>query len=211
MRKLLAGDEGRTDLSAIAQWIEPGSSVLDLGCGEGELLEHLMAEKGVRGAGVDIDLDKIVACVQKGIPVVQKDLNGSLECFETGAYDYVIVSQTIHQLREPDRMMAEILRIGRRAIVSFPNFGHYSLRLQLLASGTMPKSSALPFEWYRTPNIHLMTIADFEKFCGERGIRILRRADISKRRFRKRLFWRNLLSEGTVVLLGRADPEGRTS
>lgn len=203
MRKLVIRDEERSDLEAIAEWIESGSTVLDLGCGDGELLEYLVAEKGVHGMGVDIDLDKIVACARKGIPVVQKDLNGSLECFETGSYDYVIVSQTIHQLKEPDRMMAEILRIGRRAIVSFPNFGHYSLRLQLFVSGRMPKSSALPFEWYRTPNIHLMTIADFETFCRERGLRILRRVDISRRRFRRRLFWPNLLSEGTVLLLGR--------
>jgi len=209
MRQLLKGDEGRTDFSAIADWIEPGSSVLDLGCGDGELLEHLMLDKGVRGTGVDIDLDKIVACAAKGISVVQKDLNGSLDCFETGAYDYVIVSQTIHQLLEPDRMMSEILRIGRRAIVSFPNFGHYSLRLQLLFSGRMPKSSTLPFEWYRTPNIHLMTIADFEKFCRERALRILRRVDISGGRVRRRLFWPNLLSAGTVLLLGRMEPESR--
>jgi methionine biosynthesis protein MetW len=203
MRQLLRGNEGRTDLSAIVDWIERGSSVLDLGCGDGELLDHLMAEKGVRATGVDIDLDKLIACARKGIPVVQKDLNGSLDCFETGAYDYVIVSQTIHQLLEPDRLMTESLRIGRQVIVSFPNFGHYSMRWQLLWTGRMPKSPALPFEWYRTPNIHLMTIADFEQFCRERGIRIVRRVDISGRRFRRRLFWPNLLSEGTVVLLGR--------
>ncbi len=203
MRTLLKATEGRTDLSAIVEWIEPRSSVLDLGCGEGELLETLIAEKDVRGTGVDIDFDKLVACAARGIPVVQQDLNGSLGCFETGTYDYVIVSQTIHQLRAPDRMMQEILRIGRHAIVSFPNFGHVSLRLQLLLSGRMPKSRTLPFEWYRTPNIHLMTIADFEAFCRERGIRIVRRVDISRGRFRRRLFWPNLLSEGTVVLLGR--------
>ena len=205
MRQLLKGDEGRTDLSAIVEWIEPGSSVLDLGCGDGELLEHLIAEKGVRGTGVDIDLDKIVACTAKGLSVVQKDLNGSLDCFEAGVYDYVIVSQTIHQLLEPDRMLGEALRIGRRAIVSFPNFGHYALRLQLLCAGRMPKSSTLPFEWYRTPNIHLMTIADFERFCDERAIRILRRVDISGGRVRRSLFWRNLLSAGSVLLLGRAE------
>jgi methionine biosynthesis protein MetW len=203
MRGLLRANEGRTDLSAIVDWITPGSRVLDLGCGDGDLLAHLMAEKDVSATGVDIDLDRVVACVRKGIPVVQKDLNGSLACFEDDAYDFVIVSQTIHQLREPDRLMAEILRIGRRAIVSFPNFGHYALRLQLLLTGRMPKSATLPFEWYRTPNIHLMTIEDFYRFCRERAIRIVRRVDISRGRFRRRLFWPNLLSEGTVVLLGR--------
>jgi methionine biosynthesis protein MetW len=204
VRKLLRqGPDARTDLSAIVDWIEPGSSVLDLGCGDGDLLEQLIREKGVRGTGVDIDPEKLLACIRRGIPVVQRDLNGSLECFETGSYDYVIVSQTIHQLKAPDAMMGEILRIGRHAIVSFPNFGHYSLRLQLLLSGRMPKSRSLPFEWYRTPNIHLMTLADFRQFCRERAIRILRRVDISNRRFRRRLFWPNWLSEGTVVLLGR--------
>jgi methionine biosynthesis protein MetW len=201
VRNLLQGPDARTDLSVIAEWIEEGSSVLDLGCGDGELLEHLIVEKSARATGVDIDLENIVACVGKRIPVVQKDLNGPLTCFQTGSYDYVIVSQTIHQLRAPDRLMMEILRIGRRAIVSFPNFGHYSLRLQLLYRGRMPKSGALPFEWYRTPNIHLMTIADFERFCAERAIRILRRVDIAGGRFRRRLLWPNLFSEGTVLLL----------
>jgi methionine biosynthesis protein MetW len=203
VRSLLTTDAGRIDLSAIVDWIEPHSTVLDLGCGDGQLLEQLIADKGIRGTGVDIDLDRIVACVQKGIPVVHKDLNGSLACFETGSYDYVIVSQTIHQLREPDRLMTESLRIGRHAIVSFPNFGHYTLRLQLLLTGRMPKTATLPFEWYRTPNIHLTTIDDFERFCRERGIHILKRAGIARGHFRRRLFWPNLLSEGTVVLLGR--------
>jgi len=203
MRGLLRSDAGRIDLSAIVDWIEPGSTVLDLGCGDGELLAQLIAAKEIRGTGVDNDLDRIVACAQKGIPVVHKDLNGPLDCFETGAYDYVIVSQTIHQLRAPDRLMMESLRIGRHAIVSFPNFGHYALRLQLLLTGRMPKSATLPFEWYQTPNIHLTTIDDFERFCRQHGIRILRRVGIARGRFRRRLFWPNLLSEGTVVLLGR--------
>jgi methionine biosynthesis protein MetW len=195
---------GRTDLSAIAEWIVSDSSVLDLGCGDGALLDHLIHQKRIRGTGVDIDLEKLRACIQRGIPVVQKDLNLPLDCFESGSYDYVILSQTIHQVARPEQLMAEILRIGRSAIVSFPNFGHYSLRFQLLLSGRMPRTSALPFEWYRTPNIHLMTLSDFEAFCTERRIRILRRAYILRRRLRHRLALANLFAEGVVALATRA-------
>jgi methionine biosynthesis protein MetW len=195
--------DNRTDLSAIIAWVEPGSTVLDLGCGEGTLLEHLVREKGVRGMGIDIDLDNIVACIEKGLPVVQKDLNEPLTSFDEGSYDYVILSQTIHQLRTPDRLMKDILRIGRCAVVSFPNFGHYSLRLQLLLAGKMPKSRALPFEWYRTPNIHLTTLADFEDYCREQGIRIAGRVHVFRGRYRRYLPWPNLLSEGVVLLLTR--------
>jgi methionine biosynthesis protein MetW len=136
--------------------------------------------------------------------VVQKDLDKPLTDFGDAAYDYVIVSQTIHQLPHPDRTMQEILRIGRHAVVSFPNFGHWRLRLQLLFSGRMPKTSSLPFEWYQSPNIHLMTLADFEDFCRLREIRLLRRVDISGRRFRRSSAFANLLTEAVVVLLGRS-------
>jgi methionine biosynthesis protein MetW len=205
VRKLLPTVNGRTDLSAIVEWIEEGSSVLDLGCGDGALLDYLVNQKRVRGTGVDIDHDKLLACIRRGIPVVQKDLNYALACFESGSYDYVILSQTIHQVAQPEELMTEILRIGRSAVVSFPNFGHFSLRLQLLRSGRMPRTRALPFEWYRTPNIHLTTLADFEAFCRERRIRILRRAYILRRRLIHRLALANLLSEG-VVLLAARDP-----
>jgi methionine biosynthesis protein MetW len=203
MRKLLPSVNGRIDLTAIADWIEEGASVLDLGCGDGLLLDRLMRGQRVRGMGVDIDSEKILACIGRGIPVVQKDLNQSLACFATGSYDYVILSQTIHQVAHPDHLMSEILRIGRHAIVSFPNFGHISLRLQLLVTGRMPRTKTLPFEWYRTPNIHLMTLADFEAYCRERAIRILKRAYILRRRPRFPLAFANLLSEGAVALIAR--------
>ncbi len=202
MRKLLSASEDGADFSAIIEWIRPQSSVLDLGCGTGDLLDRLRQERGVRGMGVDIDAEKIVECIQKGIPVVQTDLNLPLDGFETGSYDYVILSQTIHQVAQPDRLMQEILRIGRNAIVSFPNFGHLSLRLQLLLSGKMPKSTILPFEWYRTPNIHLMTLADFESFCDQLGIQIVDRFFVRNGRHYRRLLWANLRAEAAVLQLG---------
>jgi methionine biosynthesis protein MetW len=203
MRSLLSRVPTRSDLSAMVDWIEPGTTVLDLGCGDGELLDILRREKNVRGMGVDIDQHLIEACIRRGIPVIQKDLDEPLTDFQDGAYDYVIVSQTIHQLPHPDRLMEEVLRIGRRAVVSFPNFGHWRPRLQLLFSGRMPKTPSLPFEWYRSPNIHLMTIADFKDFCAARQIRLLRRVDISGRGLRPHPFLANLLTEAVVVLLGR--------
>lgn len=192
---------GRIDLSTIASWIEPGTRVLDLGCGDGTLLGRLKQEKGVACLGVDHNIESISACTEKGIAVVHKDLNSSLACFETLSYDYVILSQTIHQTGSPDLLMAEALRIGRRAIVSFPNFGYWAVRLHLLLKGTMPKSEELPFEWYRTPNIHLTTIADFEELCREKDVRILERTELARRRIRHRPFCSNLLSEAAVFLL----------
>ncbi|MCU0241202.1 MAG: methionine biosynthesis protein MetW [Vicinamibacteria bacterium] len=203
MKTLLPQIDARTDLSMIVEWIEAGSSVLDLGCGEGHLLDYLLRHKGVRGMGVDFDQDKIITCMGKGIPVIQRDLNEPLGKFESGAYDYVIVSQTIHQLAHPDRLLDDILRIGRRAIVSFPNFGHIQIRLQLLGSGRMPKSRTLPYEWYQTPNIHMATIRDFEDFCAARGIAIVERCYIVGGRYRRRLPLANFLSEGLVALIER--------
>jgi methionine biosynthesis protein MetW len=203
VRGLLSAAAGRADFSPILGWVKPGSSVLDLGCGEGDLLARLISDNGAQGMGVDNDIEKVVACVRKGIPVVQKDLNRPLSCFETGSYDYVIVSQTIHQVAQPDDLMQEVLRIGRNAVLSFPNFGHVSLRLQLTLGGKMPKSKTLPFEWYRTPNIHLLTLADFAALCRRRGVRILDRVYFLGGRLRRRLLWPNLLAEGGVFLLTR--------
>jgi methionine biosynthesis protein MetW len=206
MRSLLPQIDSRTDLSMIVDWIEPGSRVLDLGCGDGSLLEYLLRHKDVRGLGVDVDLDKVQTCVEKGIPVIQRDLNQPLESFATGAYDYVILSQTVHQVKHPDHLLDEILRIGRRAVVSFPNFGHLALRLELLLRGRMPKSRTLPYEWYQTPNIHMSTVRDFHAFCRARGLRILRQCHLTGGRLRNRLWFPNLLSEGSIVLLAKEEP-----
>lgn len=201
MIKLLNALENRLDLSIIADWIETGSSVLDVGCGDGSLLNYLIQHKNVKGMGVEIDLKRIISSIEKGIPVIEHDLNKKFVEISDGTYDYVILSQTIQEVNHPDQLIDEILRIGKYGIVSFPNFGYYKPRLELLFSGKMPKTKSLPFEWYDTPNIHLMTISDFENFCKKRGIRILKTVLINGNRHRKRMLFPNLLSEGCVALI----------
>jgi len=203
MSRLISDLAEHSDLAAMIEWIEPGSRVLDLGCGDGSLLEQLIRLKGVKGMGVDIDQARLLACAEKGLPVVQRDLNAGLSAFGDQSYDYVIVSQTIHQVRYPDQLVDEVLRVGRKAVVSFPNFGHWALRLDLLLKGRTPKNGLLPYEWWQTPNIHFFTLDDFKDFCAARDVRILKCHHLWDGQVRERLPFANLLSQGSVVLLGR--------
>jgi len=169
----------RDDQRLIAEWITPGSRVLDLGCGDGTLLAHLRDRLGVVGYGVEIAPDNLVRCIAAGIPVLQSDLDRGLSDFEADAFDHVVMTQTLQAVRYPDLLLREMLRVGREGIVTFPNMGHWRSRLQLLA-GRMPCNRILPYRWYDTPNIHLCTFADFEDLCAEMGIRILDRATVDR-------------------------------
>ena len=164
----------RPDFVAIAKWIRPDAKVLDLGCGDGSLWRHLHEARGVTGYGMEIDDANVLACVKNGVNVLQYDLESGLSGFENGSFDYVILSQTLQAIRQTERIVNEMLRVGREGIVTFPNFGYWRPRLQVFF-GNMPVSKTLPFEWYDTPNIHLFTIDDFENFCASHGIRILER------------------------------------
>lgn len=165
----------RPDLQIIASWIRSGSRVLDLGCGDGTLLRHLADDRGVTGYGLEIDPDNIAACLRNRVNVLQTDLDQGLSGFDEDSFDYVVMSQTLQAVLYPDRLLDEMLRIGREGIVTFPNFGHWRLRAHLALKGRMPMSGALPHSWYNTPNIHLCTIKDFEALCRSKGIRILQR------------------------------------
>jgi len=172
---------GRSDFRAIASWIRPDSTVLDLGCGDGLLLKYLKQTRNARGYGIDIADANVLACVKNGVNVIQSDLERGLAGFDAGSFDCVILSQTLQAVRRTEEILLEMLRVGREAIVSFPNFGRWDVRLQI-ALGRMPVSPELPYEWYNTPNVHLFTIADFESFCSGHGIRVLERVALNRGR-----------------------------
>lgn len=164
----------RADFEAIARWVRPGAHVLDLGCGDGSLLRYLKETRGTTGYGIEIDDAKVLACVKNRVNVLQADLESGLSGFESDQFDYVILSLTLQAVRHTERIVREMLRVGREGIVTFPNFGYWRHRMQVFM-GRMPVSRELPYQWYDTPNIHLFTLRDFEDFCGGHGIRILER------------------------------------
>ncbi|MDR2196282.1 MAG: methionine biosynthesis protein MetW [Gallionellaceae bacterium] len=173
-RRMNALAATRPDFAAIAAWIPQGASVLDLGCGDGSLLRHLQETRQTRGYGVEISDTKLVAAIRNGVNVIQGDLESGLSGFEDGAFDYVLLSQTLQAMRHTEELVREMLRVGREGIVSFPNFGYWHARFDVLR-GYMPVSEELPYQWYNTPNIHLCTLKDFEILCRDLDIRILDR------------------------------------
>ena len=164
----------RPDFAAIANWIKPDARILDLGCGDGSLLRYLNEQRGGAGYGVEIDDEGILACARNGVNVIQGDLERGLSAFADGSFDYVILSQTLQAVRSSERIVREMLRVGRQGIVTFPNFGYWRNRLHVML-GNMPVSDNLHYRWFDTPNIHLCTITDFENFCRSHGVRILER------------------------------------
>lgn len=170
----------REDFKEILRLIRPGSRVLDIGCGEGELLDLLAREKQVDGQGLEISPSGVSACLAKGISAVQGDGDKDLDHFPTAAFDYAILSKTLQQMREPRHVLSELLRIADRAVVSVPNFGHWRVRWALLTTGRMPETKALPEPWWSTPNIHLCTLRDFTDLCGDLDLRIEACAAVSR-------------------------------
>jgi methionine biosynthesis protein MetW len=167
-----AHDRLRRDLRFIADMIEPSARVLDIGCGDGALLHYLASEKGVDARGVELSQSGVNACVTQGLSVIQGDADSDLDAYPAGAFDVVVLSQTLQATRQPRRVLETLMRIGERAIVSFPNFGFWRIRLGLALTGRMPVSPLLNQTWYDTPNIHLCTIRDFVVLCDEIGVRI---------------------------------------
>lgn len=190
----------RPDLEIISNWIKPGSRLLDLGCGDGALLDYLQGTRDVTGYGLEIDDDNVTRCVESGVNVIQTDLDAGLQDFFGRSFDHVIMSQTLQAVHYPDRLLEEILRIGHEGIVTFPNFAHWKNRIQLAVGGMMPVTRILPNPWYSTPNIHLCTVEDFEKLCDERGIHIIERVMVNDdyRRTSAGNFMPNLLGRTAI-------------
>ncbi|MCG8566675.1 MAG: methionine biosynthesis protein MetW [Desulfobacterales bacterium] len=171
----------RYDLQQIASWIEPGSRILELGCGQGELLHHLKTEKQVKERGIEITEAKVVKCIEKGLSVLQGDINAEIEDYPDQVFDYAICSQTLQQVYDPASLIRSMLRVARRGVVSFPNFGHIRVRMQLAFSGCAPVTKELPYSWHDTPNIRVLSLRDFKHFASENDFTILDKAAINTR------------------------------
>lgn len=187
----------RADLEIIQQWIPENSRVLDLGCGDGELLAWLKEHKNVSGYGLEIDPDKINACIEKGVNVVEQNLDLGLGNFASNSFDVVVMTQALQVVHYPDRILQEMLRVGRTCIITFPNFGHWRCRWYLATRGRMPVSDFMPYTWYNTPNIHFCTFKDFEALCKEMQMQVLDRlaVDNQHRDHLGSKLWPNLLGE----------------
>jgi methionine biosynthesis protein MetW len=170
----------RPDLEIISQWIPEGASVLDLGCGDGALLEHLKQTRNIQGYGLEINQDNLAACFERGVNVIEQDIDQGLGNIADNRFDYVVMTQAIQAISRPDLILAEMLRVGSEAVVTFPNFGYWRIRAYLMLKGRMPVSKALPYQWYDTPNIHLHTIRDFETHCSKNAYTILQRTVVNK-------------------------------
>lgn len=170
----------RLDQTELENWIARGSRILDLGCGDGTLLKYLRDHKDASGYGLEIDPDQINACIDKGLNVIEQDLDQGLANFADDSFDTVIMAQAIQTMHYPHKVLDEMLRVGKECIVTFPNFGHWRARWHLAVQGRMPVSDLLPYEWYNTPNIHFCTFRDFEVLCREKNITVLHRQVVNE-------------------------------
>ncbi len=200
---IMKSDKARPEYGIISDWVREGSSVLDLGCGEGDLLYLLTREKKVRGQGIEKDEDAIYRCVEKGINVSHGDIDSGLRDYNDGAFDYCILNRSLQETIFPDAVLGEAFRVGGAVIVGFPNFAHCKARYQLAVRGIAPVTASLPYRWFNSPNLHFLSIQDFVSFCSARGIRIEKRAYFAGER-RAGLF-PNFLADQGVFLLRRAE------
>jgi methionine biosynthesis protein MetW len=193
----------RIDHSVILDLIPAGTKVLDLGCGDGSLLVKLVRQKGVTGRGIEISEEGVRACIAKGLTVMQGDIDKGLRDYPDGSFDYVVLNQTLQAVKKPDVVLSEILRVGKKGIVGFPNFAYWKMRFYLFTYGRMPKTEFLPFEWYDTPNIHFCSIFDFTEYCAKNGVTIEKTVYLSTDRGGRVLrgVRPNMFAENAVYLL----------
>ncbi len=196
----------RSDLLAIAELVPSGARVLDLGCGDGALLRYLIDHKGVQGRGIELSEAGVRACVARGLSVVQGDLDDGLADYPDGLFDVVILSQTLPYLDDPALILREMLRVGRWGIVSFPNWGHWRCRLELLLTGRTPEAPALPQPWYQSPRVRPITVRDFGDFCRMRNIQVIQQVYLAgQRRISPRRRWKSLLATVAIMVIGREE------
>jgi len=188
----------------IIDLIAPGTRVLDLGCGSGTLLQRLRDEKDVQGCGVELDQEKVIRCIERGIQVLKFDLDEGLEGFADLSYEYVVLSRTLQQLMYPDRVVKEMLRVGSKSIIAFPNFGHWKVSLESVISGRTPCTDTYPHPWFNTPDVHRLTIKDFRDFIRRIGGKIEKEIFIVDNLPRTDLFWANRRAEWECCLISRA-------
>jgi homoserine O-acetyltransferase len=193
----------RIDYEEIESLIESNSTVLDIGCGDGQLLANLTADKNIKGVGIELDQDLVMACVKKGLPIIQHNIEQGLENYTDKNYDYVILSQTVQTIKNPEKVFAELLRVGRKVIVSFPNFAHWRCRVQLLFQGKAPVTRQLPFEWHNTPNIHCLSLKDFDRFCRKLRVKIEKRIPLNKIALSRVRFAPNLFAEQVIYVTSK--------
>lgn len=203
IKKTDRGKRLRLDYELIDSLIEPGSRVVDLGCGDGELLARLLQDKNVIAQGIELDQDLVIHCVQRGLSVLHRNIERGLEEFPNDSFDYAILSQTMQTLRDPEKVIRELIRAAKKVIVSFPNFAHWACRLQLALRGCAPQTRQLPFRWYNSPNIHFLSLKDFDRFCAELDIKIEKRIPLGKHVTAGARIWPNLLASQAVYVISK--------
>jgi homoserine O-acetyltransferase len=193
----------RVDYELIESLIEPNSTVLDIGCGDGELLANLTKDKNIKGEGIELQQDLVLACVNRGLSIIQRDVERGLENYADKSFDYVILSQTVQTIKNPEKVFKELLRVGKKVIVSFPNFAHWQSRAQLFFLGKAPITKKLPFSWHDSPNIHFLSLKDFDRFCEKLGVKVEKKIPLVKKRLSPVRFAPNLFAEQVIYVTSK--------